>query len=101
METMFTYASAFNGDISKWDVSKVTHMVEMFTNAKSFNSDVSKWDVSKVTDMTRILPPRHHLTVTSLTGTCPDSAMAGQPKYSACSSARHHLHRLSAARGSP
>jgi surface protein len=39
---------AFNGDISKWDVSKVTLMTSMFTGTTSFNGDVSKWDVSGV-----------------------------------------------------
>ena len=42
---------AFNGDISTWDVSKVTNMKSMFAGAKSFNQDISGWDVSKVTNM--------------------------------------------------
>ncbi len=42
--------AAFNGDISKWDVSNVTEMNGMFENSK-FNGDISKWDVSSVTDM--------------------------------------------------
>ena len=42
---------AFNGDISKWDVSKVTDMFAMFWGATSFNGDISKWKVEKVTDM--------------------------------------------------
>jgi surface protein len=46
---MFEY-SEFNGDISKWDVSKVTNMSYMFSNSK-FNGDISKWDVSNVNDM--------------------------------------------------
>ena len=41
----------FNGDISEWDVSKVTNMKSMFQNASAFNGDISKWDVSKVTNM--------------------------------------------------
>ena len=40
--------SAFNSDISNWDVSNVTTMVEMFKNATSFNQDLSNWDVSNV-----------------------------------------------------
>jgi len=40
----------FNGDISKWDVSKVTNMDGMFFGS-SFSGDISKWDVSKVTNM--------------------------------------------------
>ena len=41
----------FNGDISGWNVSKVTDMSFMFYNCTSFNSDISNWDVSNVTDM--------------------------------------------------
>ena len=39
----------FNGDISEWDVSKVTDMHSMFFGCKSFNQDISSWDVSNVT----------------------------------------------------
>ena len=42
---------AFNGDISKWDVSKVTTMFRMFWGATSFNQDISGWNVAKVTSM--------------------------------------------------
>ena len=48
---MFTSATSFNGDISKWDVSRVNSMNNMFMSAKSFNSDISNWDVSSVSDM--------------------------------------------------
>ena len=51
MRKMFSYATLFNGDISKWDVSSVTRMGEMFKNAAAFNGDISKWDVSIVTNM--------------------------------------------------
>ena len=39
------------GDISEWNTSQVTNMIELFENKKTFNGDVSKWDVSKVTHM--------------------------------------------------
>ncbi len=42
--------SQFNGDISRWNVSKVTNMSCMFYESR-FNGDISRWDVSKVTDM--------------------------------------------------
>ena len=41
----------FNGDISSWDVSKVTNMGSMFNGATAFDQDISSWDVSKVTSM--------------------------------------------------
>ncbi|MBC6425082.1 MAG: BspA family leucine-rich repeat surface protein, partial [Ekhidna sp.] len=43
-------AAAFNGDISKWNTSKVTNMSATFWNA-NFNEDISEWDVSSVTVM--------------------------------------------------
>jgi surface protein len=52
MLNMFLRASAFNSDISKWNVSNVTNMLNMFNGASKFNSDISKWDTSKVTNMT-------------------------------------------------
>ena len=48
---MFRSASAFNQDISGWDVSNVSNMSTMFTNATVFNQDISGWDVSNVTNM--------------------------------------------------
>ena len=44
-------AKRFAGDISKWDVSRVTNMVGMFSNAPLFNGDISGWDVSSVSSM--------------------------------------------------
>ena len=46
--TMF--AKNFNSDISKWDVSKVTSMVQTFSRAVEFNGDLSRWVTSKVTN---------------------------------------------------
>merc|ERR1719201_1825059 len=54
MQGMFEGALSFNGDLSKWDVSKVTTMEKMFYLATSFNGDLSKWDVSRVTNMFRM-----------------------------------------------
>ena len=50
---LFSHAdySAFNGDISGWDVSGVTDMSEMFRDADAFNGDISGWDVSGVNSM--------------------------------------------------
>ena len=48
---MFNRAYSFNGDISGWDVSKVQSMTYMFAEAGPFNADISGWDVSSVTNM--------------------------------------------------
>ena len=40
MVGMFTSASSFNGDLSKWDVSKVTNMDYMFADAASFEQNL-------------------------------------------------------------
>ena len=43
--------SKFNGDISVWNVSKVTNMFEMFYDS-DFNGDISNWNISSDTDTT-------------------------------------------------
>ena len=48
MTSMFFNASAFNADVSSWDVSSVNEISYMFYSAKSFNSDLSSLNVSSV-----------------------------------------------------
>ena len=48
---MFTRATSFNGDLSKWDVCRGVDIIRMFHDAAAFNGDLSKWDVSGVVDM--------------------------------------------------
>jgi surface protein len=51
MRYMFFEASAFNQDISGWNVGRVTDMSGMFYGAAAFNQDIGGWDVSQVTNM--------------------------------------------------
>ena len=54
MSLMFHHEASFDGDLSKWDVSRVKTMSSMFYHASSFHGDLSRWDVSRVTNMDRM-----------------------------------------------
>ena len=47
---MFEGNSKFNGDVSTFQLQKVTHVAEMFQGCTSFNGELGTWDVSKVSD---------------------------------------------------
>ena len=58
MAYMFNAASIFNRDISSWNVSKVTSMVNVFNNCASFNNGYASgianqltWNTSECTNM--------------------------------------------------
>ena len=51
MYKMFSYASKFNADLSKWDVSRVNNMQSMFSHTSKFNANLNKWNVSNVKNM--------------------------------------------------
>jgi surface protein len=50
MSNLFAEDTAFNSDISRWDVSNVRTMEGMFLGT-GFNVDISGWNVSKVENM--------------------------------------------------
>ena len=59
MSQMFDGARAFNGNISGWDVSGVEGMREMFSYARAFNGDISSWNVSGVKNMSWMFEEAH------------------------------------------
>ena len=55
MKQMFDNSSAFDIDISLWDVSNVINMEKMFNSAAIFNQpNIAIWDVSSVSNFTSI-----------------------------------------------
>ena len=54
MTGMFQSASAFNGDISRWDVSSVYTMQYMFKDARQFDKDISGWKTTKLAFMEKM-----------------------------------------------
>ncbi|MGV3762200.1 BspA family leucine-rich repeat surface protein, partial [Parapedobacter sp.] len=52
MSNMFVSATVFNHPLATWDVGNVTSMFAMFSRASAFNQAIGNWDVSKVTNMT-------------------------------------------------
>ena len=52
MVNMFKNSKSITGEfIKRWDVSNVVEMGGMFYNARSFNADLSYWNVEKVNNM--------------------------------------------------
>merc|ERR1719160_712211 len=54
MSHMFSSASAFNQDISQWDVRQVINFDYMFFHAISFNQDIQSWDISSSASSTNM-----------------------------------------------
>lgn len=53
MLQMFAH-STFNQDIRNWNTGAVTNMVGMFSNNNIFNQPIGNWNTSKVTDMSNM-----------------------------------------------
>ncbi len=51
MEAIFFRATSFNQSLNSWTVSEVRNMSYMFSGATSFNQSLNSWDVSKVENM--------------------------------------------------
>ncbi|BFP39695.1 hypothetical protein FGF1_05400 [Flavobacteriaceae bacterium GF1] len=51
LRLLFAGATAFNGDISSWNVTSVTNMAGMFWGASTFNQNIGSWNTANVTTM--------------------------------------------------
>lgn len=51
MTLLFSWAEAFNADISTWDTGAVTNLASTFYKASKFNQNISTWNTSSVTNM--------------------------------------------------
>ena len=49
--SFMSFGTAFNDNISHWDVSNVTSMRYMFYEASAFDEPIGDWDVGNVTNM--------------------------------------------------
>lgn len=61
MDALFhsKYLCDFCGDVSKWDVSKVTSMNHMFCGCKKFNCNLAEWNTENVTNMNAMFHECH------------------------------------------
>ena len=72
--------SAFNQDISNWDVSNVTNMSYMFFDATAFNQDISGWCVTNITSEPSSFSDGSPLSESNkpVWGTCPTASVDDQ-----------------------
>ena len=64
MSYLFSYKDSWNNDdISKWDVSNVTDMSHMFNGSQLFNQDISNWDISQVKNMNNMFDNTGNLSI--------------------------------------
>ena len=67
MNRMFMEATAFNGDISKWDVSNVADTNHMFVSAALFNGDISKRTRPKPDQNVSLIPKPDQIRLNTVT----------------------------------
>jgi surface protein len=65
MGTVFNGASAFNQDISSWNMSKVTSVTGMFQSATKFDQNIGSWNISNVTNFTSFMSTKTPTTFSS------------------------------------
>ncbi len=51
MSYMFAYCSAFNKNISDWNIANVTNISNMFAGANVFDQPIGNWNTANVTNM--------------------------------------------------
>lgn len=51
MKDLFSRMENFNGDITRWEVSKVTDMDHMLHSALAFNQPMGSWGVSRMSSL--------------------------------------------------
>ena len=89
MHIMFEGATAFTGDISKWEVSKVVSMDGMFQGATSFNSGISE-QIAHVRHVRHVpLPNRAVRTVRAIANWRKDLEARVHSGFELCSGFRH------------
>ncbi|MFN9411709.1 MAG: BspA family leucine-rich repeat surface protein, partial [Pirellula sp.] len=54
MNSMFSGADSFDGNISNWNTTAVTNMSNMFQNAIAFNQNIGAWSTTNVTNMSNM-----------------------------------------------
>jgi surface protein len=52
---MFTESTTFDQNLSQWNVTNVLSIWTMFNGATAFNQSLSSWDVANVNDMEAML----------------------------------------------
>jgi surface protein len=57
---MFSYCTVFDGDLSTWNTSSAENMKSMFDRANYFSSDISSWEMGRVTNTYLMVRKERH-----------------------------------------